>query len=68
MSSKSQCGIEALNHFISSLYNELFDAVVMLLNRSLGSNNLTSSASITIIDYPGSNFNRPWVEVMLEKF
>ncbi|VDM43622.1 unnamed protein product [Toxocara canis] len=62
MSNRGQNGQEALDSFVSRLYNELFAAVVALLNRGLGASNLATSVSITIIDYPGGNFNAAWTE------
>ncbi|MCP9265503.1 hypothetical protein DINM_020823 [Dirofilaria immitis] len=56
LSTRNQTGQEALNRFIACLYNELFDAVVRLLNRRLGEGGSTSSSTITIVDYPGSEF------------
>uniref|UniRef100_A0A915PS61 Myosin motor domain-containing protein n=1 Tax=Setaria digitata TaxID=48799 RepID=A0A915PS61_9BILA len=56
LSTRDQTGQEALNRFIACLYNELFNAVVRLLNRRLGEGGSTSSSTITIVDYPGSEF------------
>lgn len=56
LSTRNQTGQEALNRFTACLYNELFDAVVRLLNRRLGEGGSTSSSTITIVDYPGSEF------------
>ncbi|VBB30228.1 unnamed protein product [Acanthocheilonema viteae] len=56
LSTRNQTGQEALNRFTACLYNELFDAVVRSLNRHLGEGGSTSSSTITIVDYPGSEF------------
>lgn len=56
LSTRNQTGQEALNRFTAALYNELFGAVVRLLNRRLGEVGSTSSSTITIFDYPGSQF------------
>lgn len=62
MANRGQTGQDALNSFVSCLYSELFASVVSLLNRGLGAANLVTSTSITIIDFPGSNFNSVWSE------
>ncbi|EJW86928.1 hypothetical protein WUBG_02162 [Wuchereria bancrofti] len=56
LSTRNQTGQEALNRFTACLYNELFDAIVRLLNRRLGEGGSVSSSTIAIIDYPGSQF------------
>ncbi|VDN23814.1 unnamed protein product [Gongylonema pulchrum] len=56
LSTRNQTGQEALSRFIACLYNELFGAVVRLLNRRMGGDSSKSASSITIIDYPGSTF------------
>lgn len=63
MSNRTVTGQDALNNFISTLYTQLFAAVVMLLNRGLcGNSSQSGHTSITIFDFPGSNFNSAWVE------
>uniref|UniRef100_F1KQF8 Myosin-XVIIIa n=1 Tax=Ascaris suum TaxID=6253 RepID=F1KQF8_ASCSU len=62
LSNRGQNGQEALEAFVAHLYNELFYAVVALLNRGLGATNLATTTSITIIDFPGGNFNAAWSE------
>ncbi|VDK82668.1 unnamed protein product [Litomosoides sigmodontis] len=56
LSTRNQTGQEALNRFTACLYNELFDAVIRLLNRRLGESGLASSSAITVVDYPGSEY------------
>lgn len=56
ISTRNLTGQEALERFVSCLYNELFGVVVGLINRFLDRNSTPSLASITIVDYPGSNF------------
>ncbi|VDK63119.1 unnamed protein product [Onchocerca ochengi] len=56
LSTRNQTGQEALNRFIACLYNELFDGIVRLLNRRLGEGGSASSSTVTIVDYPGSEF------------
>lgn len=68
LSNRGQNGQEALEAFVAHLYNELFYAVVALLNRGLGATNLATTTSITIIDFPGGNFNAAWSEVSLTAF
>ncbi|CAG9533454.1 unnamed protein product [Cercopithifilaria johnstoni] len=56
LSTRNQTGQEALNRFAACLYNELFSAVVRSLNRRLGVGGSTASSTITVVDYPGSEF------------
>uniref|UniRef100_A0A915BBY9 Uncharacterized protein n=1 Tax=Parascaris univalens TaxID=6257 RepID=A0A915BBY9_PARUN len=62
LSNRGQNGQEALEAFVAHLYSELFYAVVVLLNRGLGATNLATTTSITIVDFPGGNFNAAWSE------
>ena len=68
MSNRTLSGQDALNNFISTLYNQLFAAIVMLLNRALGGTNHPAPTSIAIVDFPGSNFNSVWAEVSIDLF
>lgn len=63
MSHRTVTGQDALNNFISTLYSQLFAAVVMLLNRGLANTNQSVHSTISILDYPGNNFNSAWIEV-----
>uniref|UniRef100_A0A158R4R5 Unconventional myosin-XVIIIa n=1 Tax=Syphacia muris TaxID=451379 RepID=A0A158R4R5_9BILA len=62
MSHRTVTGQDALNNFISTLYSQLFAAVVMLLNRGLANTNQSVHSTISILDYPGNNFNSAWIE------
>lgn len=46
-------GVESLRAFVTGLYQEVFNALVFLINRSISSPNSNAHHSILILDLPG---------------
>lgn len=57
MANRVQTGVEALNNFIQTLYNELFLTIGIFINKYLLQNESGHSTQINILDLPGGNFN-----------
>ena len=48
--------MECLEGFVSGLYQDAFNAIVYLINRSITTTN-NANASITVLDMPGFQVN-----------
>lgn len=57
MTNHIQSGIEALNNFIQTLYNELFLLIGIFINKFFLQNENGHLTQINILDLPGGNFN-----------
>ena len=64
MANRVENGQEALDSFIQSLYQELVNSIVVLLNQKL---NKSSTHSITLLDTPGANFGIQWADCTTER-
>ena len=50
--------MECLEGFVSGLYQDAFNAIVYLINRSITTTN-NANASITVLDMPGFQVDTP---------